>query len=108
MRKRHSSGYKAVPFISGKQFYLICCNTVLQICPYLVRGLFQWSGTLFPLNDFERYGSTTERMAFRHCRNQVSPDEIPDQARKGTYSQFEVQRMPIQYLMKYFTQVGES
>ncbi len=36
-------------------------------------------------------------------------DEILDQARKATYSQFEVQRgLPIQYLMKFFTQVGET
>lgn len=36
-------------------------------------------------------------------------DEILDQARKAVYSQFEVQRgLPIQYLMKYFTQTGET
>ncbi len=36
-------------------------------------------------------------------------EEILAQARKATYSQFEVQRgLPIQYLMKYFTQVGEN
>ncbi len=36
-------------------------------------------------------------------------DDILDQARKATYSQFEVQRgLPIQYLMKHFTQVGET
>lgn len=35
-------------------------------------------------------------------------DEILDQARKATFSQFEVQRgLPIQYLMKYFMQVGD-
>lgn len=36
-------------------------------------------------------------------------EDILDQARKATYSQFEVQRgLPIQYLMKHFTQIGET
>ncbi|HNQ92996.1 MAG TPA: protein-glutamate O-methyltransferase CheR [Alphaproteobacteria bacterium] len=36
-------------------------------------------------------------------------EEILATAKKGSYSQFEVQRgLPIQYLMKYFTQVGET
>jgi chemotaxis protein methyltransferase CheR len=36
-------------------------------------------------------------------------EDILAQARKATYSQFEVQRgLPIQYLMKFFTQVGEA
>lgn len=36
-------------------------------------------------------------------------EEILDQARKGVYTQFEVQRgLPIQYLMKYFEQAGET
>lgn len=36
-------------------------------------------------------------------------EEILAQAKKGIYSQFEVQRgLPIQYLMKHFTQIGET
>lgn len=36
-------------------------------------------------------------------------EEILDQARKGVYTQFEVQRgLPIQYLMKYFDQAGDT
>lgn len=36
-------------------------------------------------------------------------DEILDHAKSGKYSQFEVQRgLPIQYLMKYFAQDGET
>jgi chemotaxis protein methyltransferase CheR len=36
-------------------------------------------------------------------------DDILDNARAATYTQFEVQRgLPITYLMKYFTQVGEK
>ncbi|OIN85840.1 MAG: chemotaxis protein CheR [Alphaproteobacteria bacterium CG1_02_46_17] len=36
-------------------------------------------------------------------------DDILDQAKRASYSQFEVQRgLPIQYLMKYFMQLGEA
>ncbi|HOO51622.1 MAG TPA: protein-glutamate O-methyltransferase CheR [Alphaproteobacteria bacterium] len=36
-------------------------------------------------------------------------DEILDQAKRASYTQFEVQRgLPIQYLMKYFMQIGEA
>ncbi|HPQ51154.1 MAG: protein-glutamate O-methyltransferase CheR [Alphaproteobacteria bacterium] len=36
-------------------------------------------------------------------------DEILDQAKRASYTQFEVQRgLPIQYLMKYFMQFGDS
>lgn len=35
--------------------------------------------------------------------------EALDRARKGTFSQFEVQRgLPVQYLMKYFAKVGDN
>ncbi len=36
-------------------------------------------------------------------------DDILDQAKRASYTQFEVQRgLPIQYLMKYFMQIGET
>lgn len=74
-----------------------------------MRHFLQWARALLSRQRF----SKEKEAQFKEWRFEIMAtdlsDEILDQARKATYSQFEVQRgLPIQYLMKFFTQVGET
>ena len=74
---------------------------------HLVRCRFDRAGALFAGDGLKEMESQLAGWRVEILATDIST-EVLEKAKAGVYSQFEVQRgLPIQMLVKYFTQIGE-
>ena len=76
--------------------------------PHLVRGRLDRAGALFARDGLKEMGAELDGWRIEILGTDLS-NEVLEKAKAGLYSQFEVQRgLPIQMLVKHFTQIGET